>query len=77
MATTVQKKASRTIWFMTMVLIPRHDLGRWGTDSIDNPNITLCTPTEHQFYDSVEFQGDDLIQSPDVPETAALSRSTV
>lgn len=34
----------------------------WIVDPLD-AKITLCV-LEHQFYDSTEFQGDDLIQSP-------------
>jgi Uma2 family endonuclease len=34
----------------------------WIVDPVE-ATITLCV-LEHQFYDSTEFQGDDLIQSP-------------
>lgn len=34
----------------------------WIVDPVE-AKITLCV-LEHQFYDSTEFQGDDLIQSP-------------
>jgi Uma2 family endonuclease len=37
----------------------------WIVDPLDE-KITLCI-LEHQFYDSTEFRGDDLIQSPTLP----------
>lgn len=37
----------------------------WIVDPLDE-KITLCT-LAHQFYDSVEYQGDALIQSPTLP----------
>ena len=38
----------------------------WIVDPLDE-TITLCI-LEHQFYDSTEFRGDDLIQSPTFPD---------
>jgi Uma2 family endonuclease len=38
----------------------------WIVDPLE-AKITLCI-LEHQFYDSAEFQGDDLIQSPIFPD---------
>jgi Uma2 family endonuclease len=38
----------------------------WIVDPIEG-KITLCI-LEHQFYDSIEFRGDDLIQSPTFPD---------
>ena len=38
----------------------------WIVDSIAE-KITLCL-LDHQFYDSTEFRGDDIIQSPTFPE---------
>lgn len=37
----------------------------WIVDPLDE-KVTLCT-LAHQFYDSVEYQGDALIQSPTLP----------
>jgi Uma2 family endonuclease len=37
----------------------------WIVDPLE-AKITLCI-LEHQFYDSTEFRGDDLIQSPTLP----------
>lgn len=37
----------------------------WIVDPLDE-KVTLCT-LAHQFYDSVEYQGDVLIQSPTLP----------
>ncbi|HEY9695840.1 MAG TPA: Uma2 family endonuclease [Trichocoleus sp.] len=38
----------------------------WIVDPLEE-KITLCI-LEHQFYDSTEFQGNDLIQSPNFPD---------
>lgn len=38
----------------------------WIVDPLEG-KITLCI-LEHQFYDSTEFRGDDLIQSPTFPD---------
>lgn len=38
----------------------------WIVDPLEE-KITLCI-LEHQFYDSTEFRGDDLIQSPTFPD---------
>ena len=38
----------------------------WIVDPLEQ-KITLCI-LEHQFYDSTEFQGNDLIQSPTFPD---------
>lgn len=38
----------------------------WIVDSLEG-KITLCL-LEHQFYDAIEYRGDELIQSPTFPE---------
>jgi Uma2 family endonuclease len=42
----------------------------WIVDPIAQ-KITLCT-LDNQFYDSIEFQGDDLIKSPTFPELSLI-----